>query len=291
MSACVLDGNGNPPSSLLLHMKTMSRLSALALVMSLTACISNVDETEHCVATRNGKVINEKVSSGFASTTFSDLECFPVTQVTYPQGSGENAPSMAGKLITADSVVMDVELAVDFRITEPFQAFTVKRNFGKVQSELANAIQAGLRNAGSTIRVESIVGSSRAGIDDKLKTEIQSQVGPYLTIERVYLRSITPPAKISSAWGDAALSLAGQQNARNSYITDSLEARRTVLRAEARAREKALEVQAMATSPAVLELEKIRAFSKGISEALKGCTNNCIIGDGVLAKFLNGAPR
>lgn len=267
-----------------------SRSIPILLLAAFVAACEPVDSTEHCVITSYGDVVQEKAASGINHSFMRDFNCFPVTQRTYPQGSGgENAGAERVALTTADSVVMDADLAVDYRITNAFEAFKVKREFNRVEQELSNAIRSGARNAGAVLRVSSIIGAGRATIEEQLKVAIQAQVGNYLTIERVYLRGMTPPDNIVKAWNEAALSRAGQQKARDAYVTDSLNARRTVVVAQAEAEKRRLEIQAMASSPVVLELEKTKAFAQGIAQALAGCNHNCIIGDGVLQKFLNGA--
>lgn len=259
----------------------MKRLMMGALMVLSMAC-AGVDETEHCVNTRYGKVIQEKVTSGLEGVMFSDLECFPITQQAFPAGSGgEDAKAEKVATISADSVALTFEIALDWHYGDAWKAFSVKRSHGRVLQEISNGLRSGIRDAGATISMASLFGPARATLDETFKKAIQEQVGPYILIDRVYVRSVEMPDGIQKAWAEAATARAGQQRAKDQFVADSLNIRRTLMAAEADARKTELANRAMAVSPAVLQLEAARAMAEGIKGAC-GRATTCIIGGSVM---------
>lgn len=264
----------------------------VALILLITAC-SFVDETEHCVRTRYGKVVDQKVQSGLRSTIIWDFTCIPTTQRPYPYGKGgEEAPSVTVGAVTNDSVTVDMKIAVDYTVIDGWAAFVAKREYDRVVQEVGNAIVSGSRQAVGQLKAFQLIGEELAGAEDSLQMAIQRNVNGYIRIDRVYIRDPGIPDNITKAWGEAAVARANQQKAKDQFFTDSLNGMRTVVLARAEAEKRRLEIQAMATSPVVLELEKTKAFAAGISNALSRCTSNCIIGGDVLQRYLsiNGRP-
>ncbi len=257
------------------------RFTAVLLLLVLGACAS-VDETEHCVNTRYGKVISEKLASGLSGVMFSDIECFPLTQQAFPQGSGgENAPRENVPVITADSVAVVFEVALDWHYTDAWKAFQVKRSHDRVLQEISNGLRSGARDAGATLKMSALFGAARAALDEKFKDAVQLQLGPYIFIDKVYVRGIDLPDGIQKAWTAAAQARAGQQQARDAYVTDSLNARRTIILAETEARKRELEIRAAASSPVFLEVEKVKA----LATLLNHCTSNCFIGGDMMNRY------
>lgn len=263
------------------------KFALLAVVLATSAC-TFVDETEHCVRTRYGKVVDERVQPGIRSTAFWDFTCLPTTQRPYPFGKGgEEAPSVQVGAVTGDSVSVDMQIAVDYTVIDGWAAFQAKREYDRVVQEVGNAIVSGTRQASGQLRAYQLIGEELADAEDSLQVAIQRNVNGYIRIDRVYIRDPGIPKNITNAWGEAAVARANQQKAKDQFFTDSLNGMRTVVLARADAEKRRLEIQAMATSPVVLELEKTRAFAEGISNALSKCTSNCIIGGDVLQRYLS----
>lgn len=267
----------------------MRRTVTLLSLFILAAC-SSVDETEHCVVTRYGAVTEEKAGSGLNSVLFSDLTCFPVTQQAFPSGEGgENAPSEQVPIITGDSVALSFDVAMDWHYTDAARAFTVKRSHERVLQELSNGLRSGARDAGATIRMNSLFGAARAGLDEVLREAVQKQLGPYLAVDRVYIRGISMPEGISKAWAQAATARAGQQQAKDQFVSDSLNIRRTIMAAEAEARKSELANRATNTIP--LEVRVAAEYAKGLANVCAKAAT-CILGGSVMDTWTDGRrPR
>lgn len=267
-------------------------VAMLALVLSTTACFDRVDATEHCVETRFGKVVNTKVSDGLVSTMTTNLTCFPLTQQQFPGGTvrGEESAAESVEFLTRDSIMMKAEVAILWKYANVTNAFETRRAHDAVLSELSNAVRSGARDAGATIGLNDLMGARRAGIDEVFREAINKQMSDYATVEKVYVRSIQIPQNIQTLWTATLAQQAEQQKARAAFVTDSLNARRTVIVAEAEARKVELETRALATSPAVLQLRMAEAMAAGFREMCKG-VQTCIVGGSVMDTWRSGLPR
>lgn len=269
-------------------MNTMRNLLLVAFTLVNTACFSFVDSTEHCVETRYGTVVNPKVSSGPTSTITTQLTCFPVTQQQFPGGevTGEDAKGETVEFLTRDSVILKADIAINWKYTSPNQAFTTRRSHDAVLSELANAMRSGARDAGATIGLPDLMGAGRAGLDEKFRAAINNQLSDYATVEKVYIRTVEIPQNIKTLWSQNSVISAEQQKAKAQFLTDSLNARRTVINAQAQAQKTELETRALATSPEVLRLRTAEALAKGISNICAKATT-CIVGGNVADDWLS----
>lgn len=193
--------------------------------------------------------------------------------------------------VTGDSVTVDMKIAVNYTVVDGWAAFQAKREYDRVVQEVGNAIVSGTRQAAGQLRAYQLIGDDLASAEDSLQAAIQRNVNAYIRVDRVYIRDPGIPENITTAWGEAAVARANQQKAKDQFFTDSLNGMRTVVLARADAEKRRLEIQAMATSPVVLELEKTRAFANGIANALSKCTSNCIIGGDVLQRYLGIGGR
>lgn len=263
----------------------------VALIMSLSS-FSKVDATEHCVETRFGKVINPKVDNGLVLTMTTQLECFPTTQQQFPGGTvkGEEATAETVEFLTRDSIMMKADLAINWKYTNVNDAFNTRRSHEAVLSELANALRSGARDAGATIGLRDLMGANRAGLDEVFREAINKQMSKYSQVEKVYIRSVQIPPNIQQLWTQTIAMSAEQQKARAAFVTDSLNARRTVIVAEAAARKTELETRALATSPVVLQLRMAEAMATGFANICSKATT-CIIGGSVMDTWKSGLPR
>jgi regulator of protease activity HflC (stomatin/prohibitin superfamily) len=274
-------------------MNKLKVMAAFAMLLFTTACFEKVDATEHCVETRYGKVVNPKAGDGLVSTMTTTLTCFPTTQQQFPGGSvtGEDASAEKVEFLTRDSIMMAADIAILWKYSNPNDAFNTRRSHAAVLSELANAVRAGARDAGATIGLTDLMGAKRAELDETFRLAINAQMSDYAQIEKVYIRGIAIPNNIQALWTQTLAQQAEQTKARAAFITDSLNARRTVIKAEAEARKVELETRALATSPAVLQLRTAEAMAKGLSQVCSKA-QTCIIGGSVMDTWKSGmVPR
>ncbi len=265
---------------------------ALSFLIVGLSSFEKVDATEHCVKTRWGKVVTPKVENGLTPTVTTDLTCFPLTQQQFPGGAvrGEEAASETVEFLTRDSIMMSAEIALNWKYVNVDSAFTTRRSHDAVLSEMANAVRSGARDAGATIGLRDLMGANRAGLDEVFRKAINDQMSDYALVEKVYIRKVQIPANIQQLWTQTIAMTAEQTKARAQFLTDSLNARRVVITAEADARKVELETRALATSPEVLRLRTAEAFAKGFSEICKG-VQTCIIGGSVMDTWKSPLPR
>jgi len=262
-----------------------SVIGGIFLLVVLSMGVSNfnkVDATEHCVETRWGKVINPKVENGLLSTITTDITCFTTTEM---QTEGEKV-----EFLTRDSVMVGVELGLNLKYTDVFKAFETRRSHEAVMVEVANAVRSGARDAGATIGIGDLMGAKRATLDEVFREAINSQLGDYITVVKVYPRAIIIPPAIQQIFTATIAQQAEQQKARAAFLTDSLNSLRIVITARANADATRLTAQAMAVSPAVLQFRSDSVLAAGMKE-ICGKASTCIIGGTVADKFLSLAPR
>jgi regulator of protease activity HflC (stomatin/prohibitin superfamily) len=266
-------------------------IGVIVLTIGLSS-FDKVDATEHCVKTRWGRVITQKVENGLTSTIAADLTCFPLTQQQFPGGAvrGEEAASETVEFLTRDSIMMSAEIALNWKYVNVDSAFTTRRSHDAVLSEMSNAVRSGARDAGATIGLRDLMGANRAGLDEVFRKAINMQMSDYVIVEKVYIRKVDIPSNIQTLWTQTIAMTAEQTKARAQFLTDSLNARRTVIVAEAEARKVELETRALATSPEVLRLRTAEAFANGFANICKGVTT-CIIGGSVMDTWKSPLPR
>jgi regulator of protease activity HflC (stomatin/prohibitin superfamily) len=259
-----------------------------AFMPFMAACFSMVDATEHCVETRYGKVLNEKTGNGLVSTNTTHLTCFPTIQQQFPGGHLTNgeAASEHIEFLTRDSVMVGVDFALNWDYKDPYQAFLTRRSHEAVLSELSNAMRSGAREAGATIGLPDFFGAKRAGMDVIFQEAFNRQMSKYAEIKKVYINHVTLPKTIQDAWLATQTSQAQQKQAIAAFITDSLNARRTVVTAAAGAEKMRLENQAMAVSPAVIQLRIAETMANGMARVCSGA-QTCILGGSVMDTWKN----
>lgn len=259
-------------------------------VVFLTLGLSSfekVDATEHCVKTRWGRVINDKVKNGLEPTLAADLTCFPLTQQQFPGGTvkGEESAGETVEFLTRDSVMMKANIAILWKYTSVGNAFELRRAHDAVLSELSNSVRAGARDAGATIGLPDLMGPKRATLDEVFREAIDNQMSDYAKIEKVYIRAVEIPSNIQELWRQTLAQQAKQAEARAAFVTDSLNARRTVVNAQAEAEKARLVAQAMAVSPAVLKFRSDSVLAEGM-KGICGKANNCVVGGNVTDLFM-----
>lgn len=269
--------------------KWFATLALVLAALSTSACFSFVDATEQCVETRYGAVVNQNTGSGPVSTITTHLTCFPTTLQQFPGGlvSGDSSASEHITFLTRDSVMVGMDIALNWKYHNIYDAFNARRSHDAVLSELSNSIRAGAREAGATIGLSDFFGVKRAGMDETFKEAFNRQMSPYAQINKVYLKHIDLPKNIQEAWLATQTSQAQQKQAVAAFVTDSLNARRTVVTAQANAEATRLSSVALASSPEVIKLKIAEAFSKGMGTVCSHAST-CILGGSVMDTWKTG---
>lgn len=264
-------------------MRSIRFMLVAALAIFSTACFSFVDATEQCVETRYGSVLNENTGSGPVSTITTHLTCFPITQQQFPGGHLQNGEVANEHIefLTRDSVMVGIDFAINWKYANVFEAFKTRRSHEAVLSELSNAMRSGAREAGATVGLSDFFGAKRAGMDAVFQEAFNRQMSKYAHIEKVYLNRVALPKTIQDAWLATQTSQAQQKQASAQFITDSLNARRVVITAAAGAEKMRLENQAMAVSPAVIQLRIAETMANGMAKVCAGA-QTCILGGSVM---------
>lgn len=259
-------------------------IAAPLALLVLMACTS-VDSTEHCVLTRYGKVVQEKMGTGLAWTPIADATCFSMTDQNWPEGA--NAKE-AVEAQTADPVTVtgDVSIVFAYDPATVTQLFLDKRSSSAAEVEVLNSVREGYRTAMAGWTVAEIFSERRAALADSVRAHIQRKLGNRAIIKRVFMRDIKIPQAIEQARIAAAQQAQILDRAQKQYTIDSVEARAQVLKGEADAKVQRLRADAFAANPTILQLEIARAMADGLSNACKGVTT-CVIGGSVLDSWKN----
>src|SRR5262245_25179314 len=116
----------------------MVRNRLVVLAVALAAC-TGVDETEHCVETRYGKIVTPRMTPGLTTTFTTDVTCFHLTQQQFPQGTDDQgkANAEAVPMFLKDSVTVSAELSFLWRYNNAAAAFAEKRSHDGVVAELS----------------------------------------------------------------------------------------------------------------------------------------------------------
>jgi hypothetical protein len=261
----------------------MRRLSTGLVIATLAAC-TKVDSTEHCVETRFGSVVNEKMGTGLNLTLLTDATCFPLTEQNYPAGrdaSGQPIPEEI-EAQTQDPVTVTGDVAVTWAYdpaTVP-KVFRDKRSQSAAEIEVVNAIREGYRNALSQWTIAEVF-ANRAALSDSVHRHIQSKLVDRARIRRVFVRDIKAPPVIEARRIAAAVQAQILDSAQKQLAIDSMNARGRVLRAEAAARETELQGASYAKNPELLRLEIARAQAEGLGSVCRQA-QTCIVGGSAL---------
>ncbi len=250
---------------------TISRWTRLALPMLALACTS-VDATDHCVQTRYGKIVKDKMDVGLTWAPLTEETCFSLTDQQYPSNA-EGKEEIEAQ--TSDPVTISSDLSVTFaydpaRVTEVFRE---KRTPNAVEMEVLNAIRSGYRSAIASWSVADIFSPRRAYLDDSVRTHIQRKIGTRVVIKQVFVRDIRVPpaieqARIISAKKTQELDAAKQQEA-----IAVANANATIAEARGEAEASKLKAQALASNPKMIDLQIAEHMSK-----ICAGVQTCIIG-------------
>lgn len=256
----------------------------VVLAILCTACVS-VDETEWCVKTRYGQVIEEGLQPGLTPLGFvSDATCFDLTERTLPREGVEIVEAQTADPLT---VFGDVTVKVVLDRANMSRVFREKRTEDAIDRDIQDAVRSGYRDAIAGWTLNEIFSSRREALADSIQLKIQNKLGDMARVVEVFVRDIKAPPQIEAA----RIAAAEQENRfveaqRRSQI-DSINSSVDIMQARAEAEAKRLEAQAYASNPALLQLRSAEALAQGLAQACQG-VQTCILGGDVMQKFLAG---
>lgn len=254
---------------------------SVLMVLVLAGCWTRVDETEHCIETRYGNVVNESMSQGLNFTMLTDAECFTLTDQNYPDDGEVEVVQAVTKAPNPVQIDGDVAIVYAFDPATVLDVFREKRSQRAAEVEIYNSVREGYRNALANWTVADVFSDRRALIGDSVQAHIQRKLGNRAIIKRVFIRNIKLPPEIEAARTSAAQQAQALDKQRQQYQIDSLEAQTRIVRAEAAAREQELLAQAYAESPAVLQLKVAEQMAKICANA-----QQCILGVSVMDRIM-----
>lgn len=275
----------------------MHRYLAFVLVALLVACTS-VDSTEHCIETRYGKVVTNRMGNGLNTTIFTNSTCFPLTEQNFPndgsvQTMEAQTSSTGGSTITISG---DVSIVYEYDPETIMQVFRDKRTPEAVEVQILNSIREGYRNAIAGWTISEIFSPRRELLSDSVRAHIQRKVGSLARIKQVYVRNIVTPPQLDSARVAAARLQQVLDSAQQQSRIDSVNSSARVMRARAEAESNRLMAQSYAQHPALLQLRIAEEFARGLSGACVGRNGNgqvvavqtCVIGGSVMDRMATG---
>lgn len=255
----------------------------VALVALLTAC-SRVDQTEYCVKTDYGTVVEKSVGSGltFTGAPGVALTCFSMTDQNFPEKHGDSLSTLTMDVQTGGgeqplTIQVEVSGVYAFDPNTVYNVFLAKRSETAAEVEVFNSIQEGTRAAFGSWTVNEIFSSQRGNLSDSLKAHIQRKLGQRAVIKNIFVKKITLPQAIEQARIAAAQQAQILAKAQQQFVIDSQNARGVVMKAEADAKANQLRANSYASNPKLLDLEIAKVWSAGLSNAC-GRTTTCIIG-------------
>lgn len=263
--------------------RRVSLFAMVVMLCTLNACFTVVHQTEQCVETRYGKVVNPRMDNGLNSTIIDVANCFPVTDQNYPESGGEAHEFEAS---TSDPVIVNGKITVVYNYTNIDQLFIEKRTEQAAHVQMMSALNEGITVATSKFTIDQLFGPQRAVYGDSIKAVAQRKAGPHIIIKTVFLRDLTPPPGIAKARVEAAQKETQLVAAKRQLAIDSAMANGIVIKATADAKKAELDARALATSPEVLKLRAAQAMAEGLGKMCTG-TQTCIVGGNVLDKWLN----
>jgi hypothetical protein len=257
-------------------------LPVLLLRLLLLPACTQVDSTEHCVLTRYGKIVQEKMDTGLSFTPFTESTCFTMTEQNFPE---ETAGKETIEAQTKDPVTVtgDVAIVYSFDPGTIIEVFREKRSPEAAEAEILNAIREGYRNALAGWTVTEIFSERRPFLSDSMRMHIQRKIGTRARIHQVFVRDIKIPSQIEEQRIAAAAQEQVLQRAQRQFDIDSVNASALLMRERTNADANRLRAESYESNPALLQLDIARAQADGISKACQGANvSTCVIRGSVL---------
>lgn len=241
---------------------------------------TKVDSTEHCVETRYGRVINQKMETGLNFTPLSTATCFSMTEQNFPQ-SADTKETMEAQTRDPITVTGDVAIIYAYDPASINEVFMEKRSPEAVEQEIRNGIREGYRNALSSWTVAEIFSARRPELADSVRVHIQRKVGERARIQQVFVRDIRIPEQIERQRIAAAEQAQILDRAQKQFVIDSVNAAAELLKARSFAEAKELQARSYERNDKLIELDMMKEWAAGVREACKG-VNTCVLGGSVV---------
>lgn len=250
--------------------------------------IESVQETEHCVKLRYGRVAEEKMPTGMNWMVGPGIEatCFNLVEQNWGGTDGVAMEAPTNNPLPIKATVRVVYQHNRGRITGAGGLFTEKRSPDRAEQEVDNAIRAGFATAMKQYSVTQLFSPQGATFDQTVREQIQSRLGDQTQIKNVFVTDLLPPQQIAEQRVQAAQQELQLKQALDQLKIDSAQAQGRILKAEAAARETQLNAQALASSPEAIRIRIAEVTARGLSDALRACTSNCYIGGDVLGRAM-----
>lgn len=260
----------------------MKRVLLLAIILTSTIACYPVDQTEYCVKTEYGKVIDKNVGTGIAFTIMPGVEltCFNMTDQNFPDKTDhDSTTAFTMHVQTSEPLTVEVQVSAVYAFdpTTIFNVFLQKRSEERAEVEVFNSIQEGTRSAFSAWSVQELFSEQRTVLSDSVREHIQRKLGNRAVIKNLFVRAITLPQSIETARVDAARQEQVLAKARSQLIIDSTNAMARVLAAEGEAKANQLRAESYQANAKLLDLEIANAWSRGLV-GICGKATTCVIG-------------
>lgn len=260
--------------------KFINYFALVAVLVFSTACVRFVDETEHCVETRYGEVVNPQIESGPDWYLFTDATCFKLTE--------QQVEVTDIRVQTADSVPIVVDTVTFLFKYDPatvFDVFKDKRSESAAESEILKAAQAGIKESFAMSRVSDLFGAGYSSLNARLLEGIQRNVADRANVLSVFLGGkISLPEAIEQARLNTMTQVQNARAEQEKMRTDSIAAMNRILQSEANRQVAENNAAVYRENRVLADLEVEKARAAAIGEICKG-VNTCIIGGTVADKF------
>jgi regulator of protease activity HflC (stomatin/prohibitin superfamily) len=265
-------------------------VAAIALAAVALVTVESVQETEHCVRLRYGRVDQPKMPTGmnFMVGPGLDATCFNLVEQNWGGKEGVAMEAPTNNPLPIKATVRVVYQHNGARITGPGGLFTEKRTPERAEQEVDNAIRAGFATAMKQYSVTQLFSPQGVTFDQTVRTEITKRLGDQTLIKNVFVTDLNPPEAIAAQRVQAAQQELALKQAQDQLKIDSAQALGRILKAEAAARETKLNAEALASSPEAIRIRIAEVTARGLSEALRACTSNCFLGGDVMTRAMVG---
>lgn len=252
-----------------------ARLAGLVFALAAAAACTSVDQTEHCVLTRYGQVVEQKMDNGLQLTPFSHAECFTLRDQNFPGSDKETIEAQTRDPLT---VTGDIAIVYAFDPATVPQLYLEKRTQDAAEVQIMNAVRDGYRSALAGWSVADIFSARRAALGDSVKAHVQAKlrdprIGNLAIVKQVFIRNIGVPEAIEHARIAATQQAQKLAQAQQQLAIDSMNARGAVIKAEASAHSNQLTAESYSSNPKLLDLEIAKALS-----GLCGQATTCVVG-------------
>jgi regulator of protease activity HflC (stomatin/prohibitin superfamily) len=265
----------------------LNRFMLVGTCALLMGC-STVDQTEYCVKTSYGKVVEENVGNGlvFTGAPGTELTCFNMTDQNFPEkdeSDSSETTSFSLDVQTSEPLTVSVQVSAVYAFdpTTVMAVYMQKRSESAAEVEVFNSIQEGTRSAFSAWSVEELFSERRIALSDSVKSHIQRKLGTRAVIKNVFVKAIRLPSSIEEARTASAQQAQILQKAKQQLTIDSTNSAAILISARGEAEANELRARSYSSNAKLLDLEIAKTWSDGLSK-ICGNATTCIVGDGTM---------